>query len=305
MKNVVVTGANGFIGKALTKKLINQGVHVYAVVTDLEGMKELVHPNLTCIKAFFEEYSELDSKINQPIDVFFHFAWQGVFGDAFKDYNLQLNNAKYSADAVMLAVKLRVKKFVLASTVNTLETKKYFNQHEFSPRFTNIYATAKLASEMIGKTLAFNYGIDFNCGIIGMVYGENNHSKMIPNIVMSNLLYNRETNLIDGNTPYDIIYINDVCDAFIAIAEKGVNFKTYYVGHRQTRTFKEIWDEVRKIINPSGVLNYGFYKEVNAIDYSLINMNELFIDTGFEPTTDFKMSIQNTIKWIEESGEFK
>ena len=305
MNSAVVTGANGFLGKTLVKKLLKKGVLVYAIVTNLKDMEDIRDSKLVSIKAFYEDYDSLKSLLPKNIDVFYHFAWQGVFGESFKDYELQLKNAKYTADAVMIAVNLGIKKFILASTVNTLETKKYFGMQSFSPRFTNIYATSKLAAEMIGKTLAYNYGIEYNCGIIGMVYGENNHSRMIPNIVMSNLLYNRETNLIDGNTPYDIVYIDDVCDAFIAIADKGVNFKTYYIGHSEISTFKNIWDQVRDIINPNGILNYGFYKETNAIDYSLINSNELFLDTGFKPSIDFKKSIINTVKWIEESGEFK
>jgi nucleoside-diphosphate-sugar epimerase len=211
MKSAVITGANGFIGKVLTKKLLEQNYIVYAIVTNVDDMKDFIHTNLYCIKAFYEDYEDLLYKLPSNIEVFYHFAWQGVFGESFKDYNLQLKNVMYVGNAIMIAIKLGVKKFVLASTVNTLETKKYFSMQSFQPRYTNIYATSKLAAEMIGKTLAFNNKIEFNCGIIGMVYGENNYSRMIPNIVISNLIYGRETNLIDGDTPYDVIYVDDVC----------------------------------------------------------------------------------------------
>ena len=305
MKKSVVTGACGFIGKEITKKLLHENIIVYAIVTEPDNLKDIVCENLFIIKSYFDEYMNLPDKLPNDIDVFYHFAWQGVFGEAFKDYALQLSNAKYACDALMVAINIRAKKFVLASTVNTLETRKYFNLDFFKPRYTNIYATAKLSAEMIGKTIAYNKGIEFNTGIIAMVYGENNKSRMLPNVVMSNLIYNRESNLIDGNTLYDMIHVTEVADAFYHIGIEGINQKTYYVGHANLRTIKDMFNEIRKIINPDGILNYGFYQEDTSIDYSLIELDSLSRDTSFIQSENFSENIIRTANWIKESGEFK
>lgn len=298
MKKAIVTGADGFIGHCLVSHLLDQNIEVFAIGIIENRLEDLKCDKLHFIKAYFEDYNTLVKKLPLDCDVFYHFAWNGVFGESFQNYELQLNNCKYACDALMIAKQINCKKFVLASTINVLESRYYMSQHNIKPRYTNIYAMCKLSAEMICKTLAYQNGIEFNCGLISMVYGENNSSKMIPNIVICNLLKNNVSNLVPAETPYDLIYVHDVADAFIAIGEKGINQKTYYIGHTELSTFGKLFEDIRDIVNPKGVLNFGVFPDSNAIDYSLINLDELKKDTGYEPKYDFKQSIRNTANWL-------
>lgn len=300
MNTVVVTGADGFIGHCVVEHLLKLNKKVYAIGINGDKLSDLECDNLEFIKAYFEDYSTLAEKLmNKNIDTFFHFAWNGVFGEAFKNYELQLSNAKYCCDALMIAKEIGCKKFVLASTINTLETRHYMTLDHFQPRFTNVYAMSKLCAEMMCKTLAYQNKIEFNCGLISMVYGENNGSKMVPNIVIGNLLTGKDSNLVPADVPYDLIYVHDVADGFIAIGENGIDQKTYYVGHQQLSTFGEIFTKIRDILNPNGKLNFGVYPDTNAIDYSLMNLSGLYDDTRYEPSYDFEESIRNTANWLK------
>lgn len=305
-KIAIVTGADGFIGHCLTKHLLQKNYIVYAIGINKEKLLDIQNNNLHFIRAFFEDYKTLPTLIKEPvIDVFFHFAWDGVFGNSFQNYELQLKNCKYACDALMIAKEMNCKKFILASTINVLETRANFDKINVQLRYTNIYSMSKLTAEMICKTLAYQNNIEFNCGLISMVYGENNKSMMLPNVIIKNLLLNQESNLVDRNLPYDLIYVEDVADAFIAIGEFGINQKTYYVGHSYLSTFGEIVEKIKNILNPNAKINYGTYPSTNAIDYSLINLEELYNDTGFQPTSDFNLAILNTAAWLKKELEKK
>ena len=299
MKKAIITGADGFIGHYLVSELLTSGYYVIGIGVDETKISNINDANFKFIKATFDDYDKLNELIGETdFDCFYHLAWSGVFGAAFKDFTRQLNNVNFACVALMQAIKLKCKKFVLASTINTLETRKYFSMEKIEPRFTNIYSMCKLSAEMICKTLAYQYGIEFNCGLISMVYGEGNYSMMVPNVVILNLLQNKESNLVPYNTNYDLIYVGDVAKAFHAIGEKGINQKTYYVGHPNISSFGLIFDHIKSIINKNGVLNYGVYEDKTMIDYSLIDTSSLFKDTGFMPTNDFDKTVASTAKWL-------
>ena len=96
MKTAVVTGADGFLGNCLAKHLLKKGYKVIGVGLDEKKVKNIESADFSFINAKFEEYINLKAMINCKIDYFFHFAWNGVFGEKFKDYSLQFSNSKVS-----------------------------------------------------------------------------------------------------------------------------------------------------------------------------------------------------------------
>ena len=301
-KCAVVTGANGFIGRNLVISLLKKDYFVYAIVTEEESLKDLCGASLKQVKLFFEDYCKLTSIIDRSVDIFYHCAWQGVWGKAFEDYSLQMNNAINSGKTMEIASLLNAKKFVLISTVNVLETKKVILEPEkyLKLRATTNYSMAKISAEMICRTLSSSNGVEFNCAYIAMVYGEGNYSLMVPNVVIKKLLHDISPDLIEGNGLYDLIYVKDVADGLLAIGERGKNLISYYLGQRKLQTFKDIFTEVGIIVNKDVKMNFGAYPDANYIDYSLVDLDALYRDTGFETSHPFKDSILSTSKWIKE-----
>ena len=302
MKSVVITGASGFLGGTLALNLLKNGVHVYGVGATADGLQRFAgFENFVPIVAEFNNYSKLLELIpGRDFDVFYHFAWQGVFGEAFKDYVLQLQNARYACEALMQAKQLGCKKFVLAGTYNEFEVKGFMEDIEYQPRYTCIYASAKLVSELMCRTLAYQNNIAYNAGLVCMAYGENNFSDMLPNVVLKQLLKGEEPKLITGDNYYDMVYVEDVAEAFAAIGENGVNQQSYYIGHRKLRIFRELLCEMRDIVSPETKLHFGAFQDTAAMDYDRIDLEALYRDTGFECRADFKESIMKTANWLKE-----
>lgn len=301
MKKAVVTGAGGFIGGALTKLLLDKGITVYGIDISESLLKKFGDSeNFIPIVADFSRYGHLHEMItDKEIDVFYHFAWQGVFGTAFQNYRMQLDNANYAADALNEAICMECKKFVFAGTYNEIETADFFDISGTKFRYTCIYSAAKTAAEIICKTIASNSNILYSAGLVAMAYGENNRSQTLPNVVITQLVNSESPKLIKGNIPYDLIYIDDVASAFYAVGENGVNLRSYYIGHRRLKTFQELLVEVGQIVNPNVELRFGEFPDDSQRDYSKIDLDALYNDTGFECQADFKESILKTAKWLK------
>lgn len=303
MKKVIVTGAGGFIGGALTELLLNEGITVYGVdISEKSIDRHSGKANFIPIIADFTKYDRLHEMIeDNDIDVFYHFAWQGVFGEPFKDYRLQLNNAAYATDALNQAIKIGCKKFVFAGTYNEIEVADFIDMSGQNPRYTCIYSAAKTAAEIICKTIAANSGIEYSAGLTSMSYGENNRSMMLANVVLKQLVNGESPKLIEGNIPYDFIYIDDIARAFYAIGERGKHLKSYYIGHRKLKLFKEWLSEIGRIVNPAVELKFGAYPDDASRNYDKIDLDALYNDTGFECQSDFKESILKTALWVKEN----
>jgi nucleoside-diphosphate-sugar epimerase len=281
LNKVVITGVNGFIGGALAKLLTARGVVVYGITRNNPLPYNIV-----------------------DIDVLFHFAHEGeCFGKSFKDVPLQIRNIEYDCKAVELALKIGAKRFVYAQTYNYLETLEFIRGNIVAPRWTNVYAASKIAAEVIGKTVAFNNHLEYISGAPCIIYGPGNtHIESFSDIVLRKLINGEDADLIEGNNLYDMVYIDDVARAFATIAESGHNLKTYPIGHRKLRTFKEIVTEMRNIVNPTAELNFGAYpdEQQQTIDWQNAGLDNLYNDTGFECKSDFKESILKTVEWIKE-----
>ena len=303
MNKVVVTGATGFLGGALTNELLARGTTVYGVDISEEKLKMFSeNDNFIPIKASFEEYGNLPQMIqDRKIDVFYHFAWEGGFTTAIRDYSLQMRNAGYAGDAVLAANKIGAKKFVYANTYNQYEIINFLESETFEPRYTCIYSAAKTAASLICRTLAFNLNMEYNAGLIPMPYGEKNYSKQLINVVIGCLNNNETPKLIEGNNLYDLVYVKDIADAFIVIGEKGVSKKEYYVGHRKLKTFREWMIEVRDIISPDVELKFGEYQDNQQIDYSRVDLEALYRDTGWQCCYDLKDTIYKTAQWVMDN----
>ena len=301
MNKVAITGATGFIGGALSKLLLNKGVKVYGIGIDINKLNLLCEQgDFVPIAASFNEYDSLSEKLPYgEIDVFYHFAWQGLYGEYRGDYELQLSNAKYACDAVMQAIKAGCRKFVFANTCSYFEIKSFMNDDDFKPRNQHIYAMAKTSADLISKTIAHKNNLLYCSSTISMAYGEYSSSQNLANIVIKKLLQNISPKLITGNSLYDLLYITDTARALEAIGQAGIDKKTYYVGNRVLKTFKEQMTAIRDIVNPNVELLFGKYPDLQQIDYSLIDLDALYNDTGFEAKADFAESIRKTADWLK------
>lgn len=298
--NILITGANGFIGKELVKKFLKDNCNVFAIVTDETDMTDLFCEKLTVIKLFFPDYNKIANLVRSPIDIAYHLAWDGLSGDKAQNVDMQLNNVSATCVLFDNLKKLGIKKIVLASSMNVLEVYDYLkNPLRLEPRGVYIHVAAKINAEIVLRTLCEKNNIAFNTAILAMVYGENNKSKMIINTVIESLLQGESPRLIKGENEYDVIYVKDAANGLYMIGKNGYNKKTYYIGHNWSKSFKQIIIEIRNIVNPNVDLKFGVFNEDNHINFNFINRDELTSDTNWKPIYDFQETILSTAKWLK------
>lgn len=304
MKNVVITGAGGFIGKAIAAELLNNGCKVFGVVKDTKETGYLPnHMRMYPIVCDFEDYGKLGSYINANIEYFIHLAWAGVSGAESRDMSVQISNIKAACTALDQAKTMGAKRFLLAGSSYQYRMEAYLQDGQMMFARKNIYGLAKQAATDLLRAGAIENGIHFNTVLFTNVFGVGDHSMRSTNTFIKQLLSGKDLELIEGGHEHDWTYIDDAVMGIRAILEQGKNGKSYYVGRRQLITFRDIITEVRDIVNPHSDLKFGYYDDKGYIDYSLIDLDELYRDTGFECKADFKESILKTTEWVASQGK--
>lgn len=304
MKSVVITGAGGFIGKALVSEFLNDGCEVFCVIRDARKLEYLPkHINMHPVICDFVDYKNLSNHINTDIEYFIHLAWAGVSGVESRNIVVQTSNIEAACIALEQASILRAKRFLFAGSSYQYRMEAYIQDGQTMYTKKNIYGLAKQAATDLLRAKSIEDNLNFNSVLFTNVFGVGDYSMRSTNTFIKQLLAGEDLKLIDGTHKHDWTYIDDAVQGIKAILKKGKNRKSYYAGRRELITFREIITEVRDIVNPSADLKFGYYDDKGYIDYSFINLDELYRDTGFECTANFKESILKTTQWITLQGK--
>ena len=295
MENVIVTGANGFIGKTLVNALLEKGYHVVALDIRFDDVLE-DDERVTCVSVMNKEVATLADEIpHQEYRCFFHLAWAGTSGPARADYAVQLNNVKLACDYIKLCGEIGCKRVVYASSINEMETYEYLQSDDIEPAGGYIYGTGKLAAHLMGETVAKINGIEFIPVIITNIYGVGEKSARMIYTSINKLVHKEHCSFTAGYQTYDFIYITDAINSIIAVAEKGKAFNRYYIGSGEPKPLREFLLEMRDIVDPEAELGLGDipFKGVD-ISYDQFDLKKVELDTGYRNEVPFAEGIRMT-----------
>ena len=303
MKQVIVTGANGFIGKTLVNALLARG---YAVVALDVRFDDILANNssVTCVNVMGKAIESLKAEIPATeFECFFHLAWAGTSGPARADYDIQLNNVKLACDYIKLCREVGCKRVVYASSINEMETYEYIQSDDIEPAGGYIYGTGKLAAHLMGETVAKLNDVEFIPVIITNIYGVGEKSARMIYTSIKKLINKEHCSFTAGYQTYDFIYITDAINSIIEVAEKGKAFNRYYIGSGEPKPLREFLMKMRDIVDPDAEIGLGDipFKGVD-ISYKQFDLKKVERDTGYVNQVPFAKGIAMTAEYIR-NGE--
>ncbi|MGN0699521.1 MAG: NAD-dependent epimerase/dehydratase family protein [Oscillospiraceae bacterium] len=303
MKKVLVTGANGFLGSLLVKKLIENGVEVIAA--DMSGCNGNIPDGVRFVDFDMRDFPALKSKVSDTdIDAMYHMAWIGSSGPARADYALQLENAKCTCDAVKTASEMGIKRFVGAGTLAQMDCSAYIGKNGSTPNGVSCYGTAKIAAQYMSKAQANSCGIEHIWCVISNTYGIGNTTMNFVNFASKKMLAGERASFTAAEQNYDFVYITDTINGLYLCGKSGKPNCSYYIGSGKARKLKEYITTIRDAINPEIPLYLG---EVpfNGVSLPLeaYSCDDISADTGYCAQVDFEDGIVRTIEWLKEQNK--
>lgn len=300
MKKVVINGPTGAIGMALINKCIQEKTEVLAICRKGSSRKERI-PESEYVKIVECSLSELNVlSIGGSCDVFYHFAWDGTFGDSRNDMYLQNRNVQYTLDAVQLAKRLGCHTFIGAGSQAEYGRVEGVLTASIPAFPENGYGMAKLCAGQMSRVLCHKLEMKHIWTRVLSVYGPyDGEYTMIMSTVIK--LINGETpKFTKGEQIWDYLYSGDAANAFYLLGEKGVDGKVYVLGSGNARPLRDYIMDLRDAVDPKAKIDIGAvpYAE-NQVMHLSADTGELVRDTGMNNFTEFKKGISETIDFIK------
>lgn len=262
--NLLITGGCGFIGSNFINYYFDINKHCNIVNIDalyycasVNNIKQDIKKSTRYKFYNYNLYNDnLDDILaGNSIDYVIHFAAQSHVDNSFE------KSLQYTRDNVLGTHCLveacrkygKIKKFIHVSTdevygessSNTFELEKT-ESSILCP--TNPYAATKAAAELIVKSYYHSFGFPVIITRGNNVYGPNQYlEKLIPKFI--DLLNNNKKLTIqgDGSNIRSFIHVEDVCEAFKLVLEKGKIGDVYNIGDSNAEL--SVMDVSKKLIS--------------------------------------------------------
>ena len=299
MKKVIVTGANGFIGSTLVKKLLEKGVDVVAIDITFATPKIPDSKQVTKIEVGLDNVEKLKAMIPAwDYDAMYHLAWAGVNGPNKANPKVQLDNIQLGVCCAQLCKDLGVRKLLCAGTVaeQSVHSLPYLNKTSGGM----IYAVAKHCAHQMLETYCKNTGLPFVWMQFSNSYGVGNKTGNLVSYTLGELFEGRDATFGPAGQPYDFIYIDDLLDAVCQLGASETKQSCYYIGSGSPRILKDYLLEIGEIAGMKEKIGIGIRPDDGIkYDFSMFDTTPLKQAIGDYKSTPFEEGIKKTINWLK------
>lgn len=304
MKRVILTGGTGMLGIALIELLIQKDIEVLVIVRPNSKRRQAipVDRHVQVIECDLTELSSLKGRLTKTYDTFFHFAWDGTYGEARNDMQLQNRNVKAVLDAVDLAKAVGCQTFLGAGSqaeYGRVDGVKLSPDTPVHPETG--YGIGKLCAGQMSRIQCHQLGMKHIWVRILSTYGPHDglHTMVMSGIIQ--MLHGERPKYTKGEQMWDYLYCADAARAFYLAADRGKDGSVYCIGSGQVRPLAEYITIIRDTIDKSIEIGLGeipYYDK--QVMYLCADIGNLTKDTGFRPEISFEEGVRRTVEWYKE-----
>jgi len=308
MSRIFITGAAGFLGSHLAKRMLEKGHEVV-------GCDNLMGGYLDNVPADVEFYQYdcifLNSmnKIIKGCDIVYHCAATAYEGlSVFSPHLISKNIYEASASVMSAAAANNVNRFVFCSSMARYGENHVPFKEDMEPKPQDPYGISKYASELLLRNMAETHGMEYVIAVPHNIIGpKQKYDDPYRNVaaIFINLMLQGKQPIIygDGEQKRCFSFVQDDIDCLEKLAfQEGLNGEVVNIGPDEefitiNQLAKTIADLIGFDLNPIYVPDRP--QEVKFANCSAEKARKLL---GYETKYALKQGLQEMIDYIRERG---
>lgn len=325
-EKILITGANGFIGKFLVEEAIKSGLDVYCSVRPSSDASQIGGSGATILRINYNDRPELTRLFREhAFSYVLHNAGltKSPSREAFMEANRQL------LENITISIKeagIPLKKFVFVSSLAAYGPADFQREgilnRQATPRPVTMYGESKLAAEQFLQNTTEIPWLIFRPTI---VYGPGEKD-----LFQIFKMVNNRLNVQPGLNPSKLtfIYVRDLASLLVNSVTSQHSHKAYFVTDGRTylgdalagfisealgkRTFRlrvpipvvSLLAKISEVIagrtGKYPILNQDKVNEIKARNWAC-DTRDLVADFDFNPAYDLPAGVRETIQWYKEN----
>ncbi|MBR1793645.1 MAG: NAD(P)-dependent oxidoreductase [Bacteroidales bacterium] len=299
MKRALVTGANGFVGGSLVRKLIERSVEVVAVDISFANTSLPSSSLLTRVETGIDE--NLVEKVPHiHYDAFYHLAWRGVNGMEKSSSHIQLANIGMALRCAEACKKLGCKRLLMAGTVAEQSVQSL--PHLQCASAGMMYGVAKHCCHIMLESYCKSIGLSLVWMQFSNIYGTGNRTGNLISYTLTEILNGREASFGPALQPYDFIYADDLLEAIIRLGEVEQHRDSYFIGSGTPRILRDYLLRIGKLTGREEYIKIGVRPDDGiCYDFDMFDTAKLRQDIGDFVSHSFDEGVMLTYTWLKDA----
>jgi CDP-glucose 4,6-dehydratase len=312
-RNVLVTGAGGFVGSWLVQALVERGASVTVILLDQPGLSNLRLLGLTSqanvVQGSITDYPLVERTFNEyEVDTCFHLAAQAIVGAANRSPLSTFESNIRGTWTVLEACRLSklVDRVAVASSDKAYGSQPRLPYSEEMPLLgANPYDASKACTDILARSYQQTFGVPVAVARCANIYGggDFNFSRLIPGTIRSVLAGERPIIRSDGTPVRDYLHVDDAVSAYLALAEQmereDVCGQAFNFGGNSPISALKL---VQLILDVCGASHLapdirGAGKLANEIDRQYLDSRKAADVLGWVPRVSLEDGLRRSVEW--------
>jgi len=307
-RRALVTGAGGFVGAGLARRLLDEGHEVTALVRPgsdpwrLRGMRRaapLAEVDLRDAEAVGRAV-----RTARPEWVF-HLAAHGAYSWQADPRGIFETNVLGLINLASACLETDFESLVNAGSSSEYGFKDHAPAEDELPEPNSEYAVTKASAMLLCGFLARRHGRRLSTLRLYSVYGPWEDPRRLVPTLAARGLQGELPPLVSPETGRDFVYLDDACDAFLAAASApDAAGAVYNVGTGRQTTIREAVEVARRVLDIDAEPEWGTHED-RSWDTSVWVADPARIqrELGWRPRVDFENGFRRTVEWLRADPE--